>query len=396
VSLILPNNLMPIPHLHTVNYFSAIMNHIMEMVMGVDRITGIYATDAEGLELSGIQLEYINGHMMESELSFPKVFPEYEFVQKEKEPFKWLDKTHLPFEQQELHSTKQLSIFSEYKHLLLQVLIPNPNGKTKDVVYILFKDNIDQFGVQHQKASLSTQNKSIIGHLVANSIISFAQNYKAQEEKHQVFAQKTHEILHSNRKITLDQQRKEELEKMILSWAKDLLEEYSKADYVNYVYQEDALKKILSYRGSFTNLKKAILSAIEYAHVMFTYVTSEKIPIEADYILLETEESTYVKAPTEQASIQPRLQKVYDLLDKLEFYALKVTREGLNLTSFNVGQAMERPITPAAISDAISKHRDRINLLFKQYPDRWSFIRHNFRPILNVLPENNTSIKNWG
>jgi uncharacterized protein YbcI len=387
---------MPTPHLYTVNYFSAIMNHIIEVVMGVDRITGIYATDEDGQELSGINLEYRNGRMMESELSFPKAFSGYEFVQQEKEPFKWLYKTHFPYEQKGLDLKQQLTIFSEYKHLLLQVLIPNPNGKTKDVVYILFKDDIDQFGVQHQKTSLSTQNKSIIGHLVTNSIISFAQNYMAQEERHQIFAQKTHEILQSNRKTTLDHQRKKELEEMLLDWAKDLLQEYSKADQVNYVYQDDALNKIQSYRGSFANLKKAILDAIQYAHSLFTYVNNEHIPIYADYLLLAPEEKTHTKVQTETPSIQPRLQKVYDLLDKLEFYALKVTREGLNLTSFNVGQAMERPITPAAISDAISKNKDRINLLFKQYPDRWSYIRHNFRPILNVLTENATSIKNWG
>ncbi|MBL6950397.1 MAG: hypothetical protein ISR57_07110, partial [Bacteroidales bacterium] len=56
-----------------------------------------------------------------------------------------------------------------------------------------------------------------------------------------------------------------------------------------------------------------------------------------------------------------------------------------SLTSVNVGKEFPTPISAPAITDALRKHKKRIIHLFDQYPEKWEIIRHEFRPIQNIL-----------
>lgn len=383
---------MPISeHMSSINLFSAIIDHISDLAVGVKQIVGIYSSGESMDALSGVCLEYQNNRLQEREIIISGVHQQLKQMQQERNNYKWLDKSQVPFDTH-TESQSQLSIFNEYDHLILLITLPHRFDNKKDLIFIYFKDDMDQFGVQHQKSSLSTQNKTIIGHLISSSSISFAKMYWQQEDKLNRLANKSRQIISHQKSDNKDVTRKVELEDLLLSWATEFLTDCSNSDHVNYVYSEDAKVKIKFYHGTFNNLKSAIQEAIEYAKMIITDVN---IVIESEYIVFDTNVNT-VGTNHKSISVSPRLQKAFDFLDKLENNALKVSKAGLNLTSFNVGLQMERSITPAAISDYISKNRDRINSLFKQYPDRWSYIKNNFRPVVNVIGHDNNDIKKWG
>jgi hypothetical protein len=364
-----------------------VINHVADLVIGVDKIVGIY-NDEKSNKLLGISLSLINGRLIEQDINMQGGFEQVRQMQNEKLQYKWLNKTQIPYEIN-AQSNGQLNIFNEYNYLILMVSIPQQGQEKRNLVFIYFKDELDQFGIHHDKANMSTQNKTIIGHLVSNSVISLSSIYWQQEERFIQFATKSQEIFKHR---DTNKHRQTELENLIIGWAQDILEECSESDGVNYVYSKKALDKIKSFTGEFSQLRKNIEEAIDYTKVLNTYVNSEYVNIEDVYI-------TDVNNETKQDPTQvlpERLQKTQSLLDKLEKYAIQVSNQGLNITSSNVGQAMQRPISPAAISDSISKHRSRINTLFMQYPGKWTFIKTHFKPIINITSNDNIQLKNWG
>ena len=380
--------------LHTIEFYSAVINHISEMVVGVEKIVGIYNIEDGTNKLFGTCLSLLNNQLTEQELIIDDDIVSLQQLQREKIQYKWLNKSQIPFEENQINSG-QLNIFNEYNNLILLVSIPQFNSNKRNLVFVYFRDELDQFGVHHEKSKLSTQNKTIIGHLVSKSVISLSKIYWIQDSKMKRFAKKTQEVIQFQKKSNENSENNQGLENLIIGWATDLIEKYRKSDGFNYVYQSEALEKIIKYKGPFSDLKKAIHEAIEYAKMLNSYSDSNQIIIEADYIS-EFNIVNIQNVTCDNAVLPERLQKTQQLLDKLERYALKISNEGIKLTSSNVGRSMDNPITAAAISDSISKNKDRINTLFKQFPDKWGFIKNNFKPIINITSKDNYQSRKWG
>ncbi len=375
------------------NYFSSILNHISELVIGVERILGIYHSEDASKNISGISLTYRNNQLVEEQINFKISDSAKKQIEESIKTYNWIDKKQLPFEV-ENSSRQQLNIFSEENNLVLIIPVADIDNNCNNLIYIYFKEGIDQFGVTHHKSNLSTQNKSIIGHIISHSVKSFATTYLEQENKLKQIVNKTQQILEIQKNKTTNNANNTHIE-FIKQWAISILNEISNSDGINYVYSDAALKKILETNQNFEEIKKALLEAFDYAKLISLYQENNEIVIEAEYITFENSLVTPVNH-RQETLLSPRLQKTQDLLDKLEKYSLLVAQKKLNLTSFNVGKAMDRPITPAAISDAIAKNKDRINILFDQFPNNWNFIKNNFRPIINIIELNNNRLKNLG
>jgi hypothetical protein len=80
-----------------------------------------------------------------------------------------------------------------------------------------------------------------------------------------------------------------------------------------------------------------------------------------------------------------RFHRTIQLLNRLESAAKKVQANGNSLTGSAVGQAMDNPISAPAISDALKKHKNKIQTLCKDFPEEWLTIRKSFKPIMNAL-----------
>ncbi|WP_066631776.1 hypothetical protein [Labilibacter marinus] len=371
--------------------FFSLIDHITQMVVGVEKIIGIYShPDKE--ELCGISLEYRNNKLQEHVLNLSNLEGKIDNIRQQTSSYKWLDKNQIPFNTA-VNSKVQLNIFDEYEHLVLLVALPGDN-MLKDILMIYFKDDINSFGVQHQKSSLSTDNKSIIGQLVSGSVNSYCNLYAKEKAQMNRFVQKTQNILSAQRTDNEDTIRKKQLEEVIYSYANEYIQKRNESEGVNYVYSEEAVRKIKNYVGAFSNFKQAIEEAVDYAQMIITDVTKV---IQAEFIQYITDVNSELNYSSNNDSIALplRLQKVYDFMERLEAACISVNKSKLNLTGVNVGGAMDTPISAAAISDYTSKNRERINTLFDQYPEKWSFSKNNFKSIINISVQNHSSLRNW-
>jgi hypothetical protein len=86
-----------------------------------------------------------------------------------------------------------------------------------------------------------------------------------------------------------------------------------------------------------------------------------------------------------ETKIDTRFNRTITLLDRYENAASLLINERLNVTGSNLGQHLNPPISAAAISDAIRKHGSKITLLLNKFPQRWTILRRNFKPIQNKL-----------
>ena len=72
------------------------------------------------------------------------------------------------------------------------------------------------------------------------------------------------------------------------------------------------------------------------------------------------------------------------LLDNLNEAVKSVVNQKQTPTGILVGQALKKPISAPAISDALKNHRSKILTLLNQYPNRWVELIQYFKPIQNL------------
>ncbi len=381
-------------HILSEDLIFSLIDHVCDMVVGVEKIIGIYDHLEKG-ELCGITMQYTNHRLQEHRMNLAGLSESLTALRNTNNKHRWLQKSQLPFDTAD-SSQKQLNIFDESKHLTLLITLPGSKRLEKDILIIYFKDQFNTFGVQHQNSPLSTENKTIIAHLLSGSIHSFCKLYWKENERLQLFANKTKRILEQQRIDNLTDTRKRELEDFICSWANTFLAECSDSEDVNYVYSESALEKIKKYSGEFKHLENALKEAISYTKTIVTSVT--KI-IQAEYIELftnENNENVLHDSQTTPRNLTARQQRVFDYLNRLEAAAIDTDRNDQKLTGRNIGLAMKpQSVSAPALSDFISKNRESINTLFLKYPESWSFVKNNFRTIINVTANGNQQARKW-
>ncbi len=162
------------------------------------------------------------------------------------------------------------------------------------------------------------------------------------------------------------------------SHLQQLSEEYQ----IHFSLDKSALKKLEHFNGSLEQLKSTLTHAAQMALNMQYGTAQTNIVLKAWDIQFDTF-STVTESPNEPG-IQERYQKTYLLLEKLENAARRVINNQDRLTSENVGSACPTPISAPAISDALKNHQKAI-ILLNQFPDRWPTLRNEFRPVRNLL-----------
>ena len=182
------------------------------------------------------------------------------------------------------------------------------------------------------------------------------------------------------------------------AWAKDILNEIGERDSVNYVYRDEALKLLTENSYSYNTIKLAIEEATKLARLLAPLNRAEDVIIENFHVkftdVTSTKNGQVTKSDTE--TIITRMDKAFLLLDKLENASQKLLLQSIQPSSDRVGKAMEQPITAPAIRDALKKHQSRVLQLLNRYPDKWLYIRSQFRPVTNLFPKNNTTNINVG
>jgi hypothetical protein len=259
-----------------------------------------------------------------------------------------------------------------------------------DLFFIYFNQNPGNFGIINSKRSLTTENKSIIGHLLKNVLETYLNTLKEDRELFITLSENSQTVINelgqSRRELAITREKnKDGITHLCKSYLVDLSREYG----YNFLFTHEAIEKLREYDGNLSLIRSIIEKAVQFAQTMQLNRNVQDIFI-SDYHLNfpsnPIKKNIEIVSVNEQISdIPARYNKTLIFLNKLENAAQAVKSKNILLTSVNVGNEFPSPITPSAITDALKNHQSKILYLFKELPHRWQIIRSEFRPVQNIL-----------
>ena len=356
------------------------------LLPGIEQVISVFYV-AESSDMRSEQILKENGEYVQESIEVsdnPSVFNR---LRTEKAPYSWLRKEDLPFEIKPKERV-QLEIFNELSNNILLIRIQNAFDAKNDLFFIYFNRDLSNFGTIHPDKILSTDNKTIIGHILRNSILTLLQNHKNDKELFATLNENTRSMIRERNVLRdeLELTGKKYHEGMI-RLCNSYLVDLSKDNRIIYKLSDEALKKIRDYTGDMGNLRPILTQAARYAETMNLEGITDTVLIDDFHIVLDEKKEPRHKESLPQAvgEVPVKYNKAFLLLDKLENAALHVKAKNKLLTGANIGNEFPTPVSPPAITDALKKHRQKILYLFHEYPSRWGIIRNEFRPVQNIL-----------
>lgn len=363
-----------------------ILQLLPSLLPGIEKIIAVYYS-RESNGITSILIRKENDEYITESFQISDSSSFFNRMRSDNAPYSWLQKEDLPFEIK--HKEKvQLEIFNELNNNILLIRLPDSIDSNNDLFFIFFNKGMGNFGTITPSRVLSTENKTIIGNILRNSLITFLGI--SQNDKQSLIALNENiRILITDRNCLRDELNitKEKYKEGLIRSCKSYLIDLTKRNGVIYKFSDDAIKKIREYNGDIENLKSVILKAAHFAKTMNIEGNTSDILIDDFHILMNEKEEIKQKEVINQnvKSVPAKYNKTFLLLEKLENAALNVKSKNLLLTGVNIGNEFPTPVTPPAISDALKKHRQKIIFLFNEYPSRWETIRKEFRPVQNIL-----------
>lgn len=298
--------------------------------------------------------------------------------------YKWFQKEQVPFDV--INKNKiQLTIFNELKNNILLVKHVFPGATSCDLIFIYFNENLSNFVLDKVSEPFSAQHKNIVGYLLSHSIQTVYQLTDSQNKLTSTFDDqiklvvKERDFLRESLELQ-SQQERQGVVRLSEYYLAQIAESYGKRA----ILTDSAKIKLKSYEGELYLLEGIIRDALEFAGALSSSSRVSSVLI-ADYHIRFPDPSEIRTSEEFIEGLPQRLIKTHLLLDRLEMAASGIKQKKNNLTSANVGKEFPTPVSAPAITDALRKHRKRIIQLFDQYPDKWEIIRHEFRPIQNLL-----------
>ncbi len=300
-----------------------------------------------------------------------------------KSPTAWLTRHELPYDLKVIDNT-QVELFEERNKTVLVLRFQNVYDGLQDILFLYFQESMSMFGVNLTSRMLSTDYKSIIGYLLFHFIQTFVQINESDARATQSLVESTKSV------ISTFIQSKDELLRTrqyygqsLVGLCQNYVEELQGDSERRFRLHDSAIDKISKYAGEIKYLKTIIRNGVMFAEYLERDSKTGVLYIHDWHLNTDT----YVpEQRKEEPSSYPedRYTKTIYLLDRLETAAREVVMSKQKLTGKNVGQVCERPISAAAITDALDKHRKKIVDLFERYPDKWEIIRNDFRPVRNI------------
>jgi len=356
------------------------------LLPGIEKVIAVYySQDAAGITSDLIRKE--SGEYMQESLQISDSTSIFNRLRSNNAPYSWLRKEDLPFEIKPKEKV-QLEIFNELNNNILLVRIPNVVDALNDLFFIYFNQDLSNFGTINPNKILSTENKTLIGHLLRNSILTFILNNKSDKELFAILNENTRTIIRE-RNFMRDELEitREKYKEGLIRLSNSYLADLQTSRGITYRLSDSAVKKVRDYTGDIGNLKPIVAQAARYAEAMNLEGTGDDVLIADFHLVMDEKKETRQKESISEpvGDVPVRYNKTFLLLDKLENAALHVKSKNMLLTGANIGHEFPNPVTPPAITDALKKHKQKILFLFSEYPDRWQIIRTEFRPVQNIL-----------
>lgn len=362
---------------------------MISILPGIEKVISVHADESN--KLSGLLTEKESRNYRTRPLDLSRIEPLLRRFRYDHNPFDWYSRQNLPFEIDKKTGSPTIDIFSELQNVVLLIRIPDEERRDNVLVFIYLNENPSNFGITNSINPLTTDNKSIIAYILRNTLITFLQRETENKEVHVSNNYRTRTIIDQAEKQKQETLRTREYYGLsLVKLCQQYLSEYSKSMGRHLHFSADALEKIKGYKGDLKNIEQIIEKTVSYAESL-NFDTDGDIEI-SDWHL-QFEDAGHQAAASEKPAIEgDKYAKTISLLDKLESAALKVKSQQLKLTGTNVGQACPTPISAPAITDALYNHKSKINTLVKMNPDRWNTIRGEFRPVINILKDENKKV----
>lgn len=302
-------------------------------------------------------------------------------------PMAWLRSDDLPFKVEKKRE-RRIDVFEELENTVLLLRFKNETDGRSDLLFYYFNGDTSNFGVSRDTRSLTTELKSIIAHMLYHSVKSQIREHKENQEKLKRLNQSTRYALKENKALKAElehthQRYRKSLADLCLQYLKELTSSYN----ASFKLSPEALNKLINYQGDINNIRDILEDAVFFASTVYSDEPVDEIVIEDSFINTEVRQEQELQQHSGgEMSIREQLYtKTRHILDEMETAARNLNDQNQKLTSANLARTLPHPKSAAAITDQLSKHRDRIIKLFDQHPDDWAIIRKNFRPIQNIM-----------
>lgn len=304
----------------------------------------------------------------------------------------WFASSDLPFEIKN-DKPSQRMMFDELSNVVLVVPFKSNFDGQNDFLFLYFNKDASNFGLRTSSAILSTETKTALAQIIQFSL--YSQLELAMEYEKQIDGLKNAIVklnhAYTSTKTTKSIENETQLSR-IFDYAEEIAKNAGSKKDIHVQFSAESKILIEKWEGPISHLKNKILNAFEIAFLSKLNKKQNYVVLEDWHLDLNNESKKTITKDELQLS-ETKYIKTYLLLDKMEEAARKLSSKSMNLTGANLGGAMDNPISAAAITDAMKKHKVKINVLCKQFPDRWTLLRSEFKPFQNalILRDNNNS-----
>lgn len=375
--------------LQTHSELAYLLQNLSGLLPNLEKVLMVYR-HGKGNALAVMMKTYEDSTPVDVELAEHFDYYGLERLTEGKSRYQWIDEESLPFIQRN-NSTVQRDVFSEINNTVLVIRIRNKNYAHNDVFMLFFNPDASNFGPVRNDDILNTSSKSVIEQLIFNNLTHLKKQFSFQKSQ---FSQYKKFLSQLRDKAKLNAAKvkntNSDLGKLRIEFSNYIIKRLSKKTGLEIAISSSALQLVEVFEYGFEKMEKWIEDAFEFAR--FTdYDPNQSVLVIDEWHLNEMEFEE--KTSEIENIVDAKFMKVYTLLDRLESAAIKVASERKKLTGTAVGQAMDTPISAPAITDALKKNRRKILNLLEQFPQRWTLIRSEFRPIINVLDSKSGNIQ---
>jgi len=352
--------------------FYFVLQNSKQLIGGLDKCIGVFCSSSNELEVIAFDNQFL--HINTEKLFIPD-------LRKSKTKVNWIKPDQVPFEI-EKSNVEQLSFEDEESSSVLELRFLNPYDNNADVLYFYFKNNIGNFKLANTNDSMAVTVKEVIQNLLYNQLLLMLQaNYD-------------NAIIHKKIASSIDnsilQNKIESLEEEKFKQANDaynyLLTNITNSETTEFVLSKPAINKLLSFNLSLNAIHSVLKASLE--------ILINKYPLGSFYELSEFDIVANINDEHIEMSVKEQnLTKTASFLDKYESAAKISLSKNEKITGLNIGNNCYPAISPAAISDILRKHQNKITLLMAQNPQKWPIIRARFKPILNVIEKSSQNLQ---
>lgn len=358
--------------------FLSLHEYVSAVLPGIEKIVSIYYNE-ETKVLESQLSERKKKKYIASAFDISKIKEGLNKLRINKNPYGWYSIDDVPLE---INDNNQNTILNELKNIVLLIKVPNGEDGKNDLVFLYFNENHSNFGMSKSDTPLTTENKTIIAHVLTNSIRIYISEKYANREALKKNNSRANQIFGELGSLKAELNNlHEDYGLSMVKLCRQYLHDFGNQHQKTYHLSDGAIEKIKQYKGDLRNLEFFIRETV----IFLNNLHFNKIEIIILEWYLNFDKAPQSEGTEEEIVAESRYVKTIDLLDRLEKAARKVKLNHLKLTSVNIGKALDKPISAPAISDALSNHKGKIKTLLNSQPEKWLTIRNEFRPLRNII-----------